>query len=324
MNVEVTVSVIVTIYNSEKTLRRCLDSLRNQTLRDFEVILVDDGSTDRSAQICDDYVSLDSRFCVIHKLNGGVSSARQCGLDHVQGKYVIHVDPDDWVELTMLEELYKKAEKANADMVICDYFYNDEQQQIYCKQCPSALDHVTVLKAIFRTLHGSCWNKLVKREIINKYHIEFPPEIKCSEDLVFNARLLLYPICISYLPKAFYHYMHEEKSSSLTNIYLFGKKSYELDQQLIRLLSREIPDQIFKKDIFPIMEYQAMCKAFKNQIFSSYQFLIRFFPSIKYIFLNSIYPKLKLFLICSCLGFYRPSYNIYKFLQRWSKNSGRN
>lgn len=316
MNVEVTVSVIVTIYNSEKTLLRCLNSLRVQTLHSIEVILVDDGSTDRSAQICDDYGLLDSRFIVIHKANGGVSTARQCGIDHAQGKYTIHVDPDDWVEVTMLEDLYTQAEEANADMVICDYFYNDGKRQIYCKQRPLALDHITVMKELFMHLHGSCCNKLIKRDCYRKYNIKFPLGINCSEDLIFNVRLLVHPIHIVYYPQAYYHYMHDANSNVLTKKYVYGKDSYELDQKITDLLSHDVPSGVYKQYIYPLWMYQIMCKAFKNRTFSSGQFLVHFLPSIKSIFLNPIYPKLKFFLFFSCLGFYKPSYLLYRFLQR--------
>ena len=102
------ISVIVPVYKAEAYLHRCVDSLLAQTFQDFEVLLVDDGSPDRSGEICDEYARKDSRVRVFHKENGGVSSARQYGMDHAQGEYTIHADPDDWVEPTMLEELYRK------------------------------------------------------------------------------------------------------------------------------------------------------------------------------------------------------------------------
>ena len=109
------ISVIVPIYKAEQTLRRCVDSLLAQTHSDFELLLVDDGSPDGSGAICDEYASKDSRVRVFHKDNGGVSSARQVGLDHSRGEYLIHVDSDDWVAPRMLEELYRKAVSDDAD-----------------------------------------------------------------------------------------------------------------------------------------------------------------------------------------------------------------
>lgn len=101
------ISVIVPIYNTEKYLAKCLDSLINQTFQRLEIILIDDGSTDNSGQICDEYAVKDDRIKVIHKTNGGVSSARNAGLDVVTGSYIAFVDPDDYIDSDMYEVLYK-------------------------------------------------------------------------------------------------------------------------------------------------------------------------------------------------------------------------
>lgn len=117
-----TISIIVPVYKSEKFICRCMDSLLSQSFTDFEILLIDDGSPDGSGKICDSYAMKDSRVRVFHKENGGVSSARQLGIDNARGEYTIHADPDDWVEPTMLAELYGKAKTEDADMVICDYY----------------------------------------------------------------------------------------------------------------------------------------------------------------------------------------------------------
>ena len=120
------VSVILPVYNAATTITRMLDSLRDQTLVDFEVLMIDDGSTDNSGAILDEYAQKDNRFRVVHKKNEGVSAARQTGVELAQGEYVIHADSDDWVDQTMLEELYAKAENDDADVVICDFFSNTD------------------------------------------------------------------------------------------------------------------------------------------------------------------------------------------------------
>lgn len=116
------VSVIVPVYKAEGYLHRCVDSILAQTFIDWELLLIDDGSPDRSGEICDEYAQKDSRVRVIHKENGGVSSARQRGLDESVGEYTIHADPDDWVEPTMLAEMYQKAKHEDADIVMTDFF----------------------------------------------------------------------------------------------------------------------------------------------------------------------------------------------------------
>ena len=144
------VSVIIPIYKAEAYLKKCLDSLLVQTFKDFELLLIDDGSPDKSGEICDYYVKTDSRIRVFHKENGGVSSARQYGIDNAFGEYTIHVDPDDWVEPNMLEELYAKAKTNDADMLICDYYEDYIDKSIYIKQKPSSLNSDIVLKEHFK------------------------------------------------------------------------------------------------------------------------------------------------------------------------------
>jgi glycosyltransferase involved in cell wall biosynthesis len=116
MSVEV--SVIIPVYNVEKTLRRCVESILTQTMQDFEIVLVNDGSEDGSGKICDEYKERDNRIKVIHKYNEGLGPTRNAGFALAQGKYIYHCDSDDWIEKNMLEEMVKVAEENNVDMVI--------------------------------------------------------------------------------------------------------------------------------------------------------------------------------------------------------------
>ena len=228
------VSVIVAVYNAEPWIRRCLDSLMVQTLHDFEVILIDDGSFDSSGGICDEYATKDSRYRVIHKSNGGVSSARQCGIDNAVGEYVIHVDADDWIEPDMLLQLLEFADKDRSDMVICDFMIDEAGgTSKYIMQKPSALDHETVLRELLQQLHGSCCNKLVKRACYNRYGIRFPIELSFREDTFVNIMLLQENIKISYLPHAYYHYSTGDKNS-LCSIDL--SRQYSQQKTLLELL----------------------------------------------------------------------------------------
>lgn len=219
------VSVILPVYNAATTITRMLDSLRDQTLVDFEVLMIDDGSTDNSGAILDEYAQKDNRFRVVHKKNEGVSAARQTGVELAQGEYVIHADSDDWVDQTMLEELYAKAENDDADVVICDFFSNTDTGQTLCKQRPSELKADVILRELFQQLHGSCCNKLVRQACYNKYNVRFPKGINHCEDLLFWAQLLQHnDVKVSYLPKAFYHYY--VNSNSITRHYT--RSTYEM------------------------------------------------------------------------------------------------
>ena len=139
-----------------------MDSILGQTFADFELLLVDDGSPDGSGAICDEYAARDGRVRVFHKANGGVSSARQCGLDAARGEYVIHADPDDWTEPEMLAALYAKAREEGADMVICDFFVDDATGRRYMEQRPTSTDHMVVLHELVTksTASASPWTSL--------------------------------------------------------------------------------------------------------------------------------------------------------------------
>ena len=123
------ISVIVPVYNTEKYLPRCIDSILAQTFTDFELLLIDDGSTDKSGTICDEYAKKDKRIRVFHKENGGVSTARQLGIDKAIGIYSIHTDGDDWIEKDMLKDMYDKIIEKNADILIADFFINNQQKE---------------------------------------------------------------------------------------------------------------------------------------------------------------------------------------------------
>ena len=210
------ISVIVPVYKAEKYLRRCVDSILAQTFKDFELLLIDDGSPDKSGVICDEYAKADSRVRVIHKENGGVSSARQTGLDNSRGEYVIHADPDDWVESDMLEELYKKAKEGDVDMVICDFFNEFKTGKFVCRQKPIECSSKNVQKELFlQKLHGACWNKLIRRECFVRYNVKFPENVIRWEDLFVICSLLMHPLKVSYLSKAFYHYDQISNGNSI-------------------------------------------------------------------------------------------------------------
>lgn len=243
------ISVIVPVYKAENYLHRCVDSLLAQTFQDFEILLVDDGSPDRSGEICDEYARKDNRVRVFHKENGGVSSARQCGMDNAVGEYTIHADPDDWVEPNMLEELYKKAKEEDADMVICDFYEEREGKTIYVRQQPSSLEHETVLRELFQQLHGSCCNKLVRRVCYSRSGVKFPMELSFCEDLYVNACLVSKDVKIAYVNKAFYHYDQTVNAESLVH----RPTAFILAQmKVLRTLLKSVLSQSFDA-IYPYM-----------------------------------------------------------------------
>lgn len=225
------ISVIVPVYKAEKYLCRCVDSILAQTYTDFELILVDDGSPDNSGVICDEYANKDSRIIVIHKENGGVASARQCGIDNATGIYTIHVDPDDWVDPNMLEELYNKAIQEKADMVICDYWFETKDNCSLCKQEPTNTTPQNIIRELLLDkLHGSLCNKLIKRSFYTNNNVAFAKGINTNEDFLVCIKILINEPVITYINRAYYHYDQYSNSGSITRN--FDLKTYQMLQTI--------------------------------------------------------------------------------------------
>lgn len=212
------VSVIVPIYNTERFLNKCLDSLVSQTLKNIEFILVDDGSSDSSGKICDKYASADPRFKVIHKKNGGSASARQVGLDASIGDYIIVCDSDDWAESNMYELLYKKAEETNADIVCCGYIteYDNgksKHQFLTLKQHNGIVDNLDLANKY----PGLTFCKLIRRDFLRDNRISYDLRVNLGEDKFIMYKLLLHNPKIVLLNEVLYHYRRSFGSNSYTN-----------------------------------------------------------------------------------------------------------
>ena len=262
------ISIIIPIYNAEKYLSKCLDSIIAQTYTKLEAILIDDGSPDNCGKICDEYAAKDKRFKVIHQKNGGVSVARQTGLDNATGDYIIHCDPDDWIEPTMLEEMLNHAINNNADMVISDYIIEKDGKTEYSKQnLPENPDAKDVISRIINEqLHGSLCNKLVRRECCHGLAF-YPTNVYLAEDELFNIRLLAKDIKVTYLPKAFYHYKMDNYSSAcqsrnvkIVSSRIITVKEYE------KILDKKEYDDFFviKKRILTTLFLSRNTKGIKN------------------------------------------------------------
>lgn len=200
------VSVIVPVYNTEKHLHRCVDSLIKQTLSDIEIILVDDGSTDKSGIICDDYAAQDARVHVIHQQNGGVSSARNTGLAAASGEFIGFVDSDDWVELEMYESLYNAME--NTDIVLCDALTVYDTGKTVKDTIPlleksCQLTPQTISSEVLMQIAGSACRCLYRASNIKT--LAFPMGLKLSEDRVFNLYAMGTARTIRYEKKAYYN-----------------------------------------------------------------------------------------------------------------------
>jgi hypothetical protein len=200
------VSIIVPIYNVEKYLARCLDSLKDQTLQDIEVILVNDGSTDNSGNIAKEYANKYENFVYKEKANGGLSDARNYGLKFATGDYIAFLDSDDYVDVTTYEKMLKKAEKEQADYVECDFIWEYPNKIKIDKQIP--YNNKKEMLCLVRVV---AWNKLIKRKIIEENNIEFPKGLR-YEDVEFTYKLLPLLEKCSYVAEPLIHYTQRENS----------------------------------------------------------------------------------------------------------------
>ncbi len=209
---EKSVSIIVPIYNAEKYLDKCLSSIINQTYQNIEVLLIEDGSTDNSLDICVEWEKKDSRIKIWHQENRGVSSARNKGIEMSNGKYLLFVDADDYVDKTYVQSLYEKMDMA--DIVICGYSRVAEiQKQILIGE-EGFLSREDLFYHVVCTnvIHGSACNKMFRKNIIEDRNIKFYENIAVGEDMVFVIEYLQYCRSYYYLNKAIYFYRRNEQS----------------------------------------------------------------------------------------------------------------
>ena len=205
------VSVIVPIYNVEKYLSKCLNSLVNQTLDDIEIILVNDGSTDNSGIIAKEYKDkYTEKIIYLEKENGGLSDARNFGIPYAKGEYIAFLDSDDYIEEEAYEKMYEKAKKEDADYIECDFIWEYPNKQIIDKRI-----EYTDKKDMLTKVRVVAWNKLIKRELIINNNIRFPKGLR-YEDIEFTYKLIPLLKKVLYIDKPFIHYV--QRKNSIANV----------------------------------------------------------------------------------------------------------
>lgn len=221
------VSVIVPIYNAQKYLDKCLESLLEQTLESIEIILVNDGSKDNSLQICKAYCAEHPNIKLIDKKNEGVSVARNTGIEHATGDYIGFVDPDDWVEPTMYENMYTTAINNNCNICMCNYFKDDKigSSPKLFKFTDEVLTRAEIIEDVvphmigiddimprYTYIMGSVWRCLYKKEFIAMHGLRFIKGISIMEDLLFSLEALLKSERVCFNHGVYYHYVQNPKS----------------------------------------------------------------------------------------------------------------
>lgn len=272
------ISIIIPVYNVEEYLPKCLDSVINQTLKDIEIICIDDRSTDNSLEILKEFAKKDSRIRIIEQQeNQGQGIARNIGINTAQGEYIGFIDPDDYIDITMYEQMYNQAKELNSEIVICDVqkFHENEKRVTKCQCFENVISPLSIIKVsmpagqnidkiqIYKTLiasPGYCGNKIYKTELIKHYNIKFS-ERRCYEDCIFALRSHILAEKISYINKAFYTYRIRKTSTlrSIDSRYKDSKKAYsELNNYLNNIGMKNIFSKNLKyfRNIHAILTYK--------------------------------------------------------------------
>lgn len=231
MTEKIAISVLIPAYNAEKYLEKCIKSITGQSLKNIEIIIVNDGSTDKTLDILEKLRKSDNRIEVINQSNKGVSVARNNALKYAKGEYILWIDSDDWID-EGLEEIYNKSKKEDADIVVMDYWReeNGEKKYVEDKIVENNIEYINEI--ILGKSTGYLWNKLIKTSLYRENGINFPENIKCGEDRVILPKLLYFSKKIIKINKAYYHYIFIPGSLS--------KKQYSNEEIFLKVL----PDYI--------------------------------------------------------------------------------
>ncbi|MBR6147725.1 MAG: glycosyltransferase [Lachnospiraceae bacterium] len=306
------ISVIVPIYNVEKYLSKCIDSILQQTFTDYELILVDDGSTDTSGKIADDYAAKDNRITVIHKKNGGLSDARNHGLDKATGDYICFIDSDDWIEKNYLQELLGLAQNNEADIAICAYQKSDGNIAVSQPAEPGVIIEtgIEAIDNLYSDRYGIyvvAWNKLYNRKLFEE--TRYPVGLIHEDEAVFGD-LFLKAKKVIRTERILYNYRVNNITSIMSSNYSLKRldilkamekrmetykinglqKYYEKDsfKYLYKILLNEIEIKRLKED------NRAVIKELKKKYWIKYKEALKFKWNMKRkiaMFIFGIFPK---------------------------------
>lgn len=242
------ISIIVPVYNAEEYLDKCVSSILNQTEKDIQLILVDDGSTDGSRRLCENYAEMDSRVLFLHQKNAGVSAARNLGISQALGKYIGFVDSDDWIEPEMFECLLKEADQSDADVVMCDAttVHSDGKTQA---DTITQLSENRILKksdftpSLLLEMAGSACRCIYKNDIysdkLRKHPLSFPLGVKFSEDRIFNLYTFGQANQVVYLKESFYN-RYLNVNSAVHRFHYDYFEEYKKAAEEIRIAIQEV------------------------------------------------------------------------------------
>ena len=238
------VTIIIPVYNVQKYLEQSVNSVINQTYKNIEIILVDDGSKDDSGKMCDDFAKQDERIVVIHKTNGGLSDARNAGLEKATGKYIMFLDSDDFFELDAVEVMYKEIEEKDADYVIGNYINVNESGEKWNRPVfdqekfkPFKLSIDNHFNSFF-IMNSGVWNKIFRKEFIDKLSLKFEVGLP-AEDAIFTTYCFIKSTKVYYIPNIVFNYRQREGNSISTSC---SKKYFEGINKAYRIIYENFRD----------------------------------------------------------------------------------
>lgn len=304
---EVKISVIVPVYKTEKYLKRCLESIVGQSLKEIEIIIVNDGSPDESYKIIEKFMKNDNRIKVINQKNSGLSVARNSGIKEACGEYILNIDSDDWIEQNYFKDIYFKAKNENLDILVTDIFWDYDNGKIKYQKDLNIEENRVIDSKLFtkKLIEGevfpAVWNKLFKRQLYHENEIFHPEGISLGEDLFVTSKLAFFSKRIGKINRAYVHYIQNPQSimnnNAIKKVYdliqvyesldKFYKNKIDLDISKIRGLNMLLfnsnynPDEkLYRKAIGYYIELNKK-KVYKSKSrrFHIYSFILNKFPT---------------------------------------------
>lgn len=314
------ISVIIPAYNVEAYLARCLDSVCGQSYKNLEIIVVDDGSVDKTPSICDEYAKQDSRIRVIHKKNAGVSAARNDALDMASGDMIAFADADDYYEPDMLKNLYEDMVRYDADMVSCGYFeeYPDRVDEYGTGLRTAVYDKKEAYEDYFRMggrIGSGCWNKLIRRAAVKNIRFK---NYRMGEDVEWLSRIIdncNKIVCVDY---GGYHYIHRDGSATRRGFSDANLDILYVADEMIDYIRRNHPELIKHAYAFHAAWYSAQIQVLhwqddSGKFIEEKKFIMnKLKQNIKKYRNNPYITKVdKLFIYSYMLGWYKPAKKLY-------------
>lgn len=262
------ISIIVPIYNAEQYLHRCIDSILAQSYTNFELLLVNDGSTDGSGDICDEYAAKDTRVRVLHKANGGVSSARNLGLDNAQGEYITFCDADDYVGVDWLAA-YSEAIASKVDLSIQGYYAiegNNTKEKVFAPCHGENIEDKRLLITLLmrEEMYGYLWVKLFRRQIIEEYSIRFDTQSTFREDEQFFSKYMEYAASFTCVDRVGYYYIVPPVGKSYRRDPYYS--IFPIFQSLDAIYAGELPETICRQHYVNVKDSAVRYLALGNHL----------------------------------------------------------